>query len=410
MNAEVVGIGTELLLGQIANTNARYISEALARIGVDVFFHTVVGDNEARIADVLSTGVARSDAVIVTGGLGPTPDDITREGISAITGRPLERDPVLVQKIEGIFTGLKRDMPSDNRRQADLPAGATVIDPEGTAPGFWLEHEGCLIFALPGVPWEMEAMMKKTVLPVLRERGGQGVTASREVMVVGLGESRSHELIADIVETQTNPTIAYRAGSGIVRIRLTAKAGDEATALGLIAPVEQQIRARLRPHDLPSGAGSPGEALGNMLRDRGATVAVAESLTGGAIGVELSWTSGAGDFFLGSIASYSTESKRDVIGIDEAILAGPGAVSEEAAAALAEGAAARFGADLGLGATGVAGPSEQEGKPVGTIFVGATWGGRTEVRHVQGYGDRKHIRALAVTSVIDLGRRLLEGS
>lgn len=253
-------------------------------------------------------------------------------------------------------------------------------------------------------------MMRKTVLPVLRERGGDAVCASREIMVVGLGESRSHELISDIVGRQTNPTIAYRAGSGIVRIRLTAKAADESTALGLIAPIEEEIRQRVRPHDLPSSASSPGEALGNMLRDRGATVAVAESLTGGAIGVELSSTSGAGDYFLGSITSYSTESKRDVVGVDESILAGPGAVSEEAAVALAKGAAARFGADLGLGATGVAGPSEQEGKPVGTIFVAAVFGGRTEVRHVSGYGDREHIRALAVTSVIDLGRRLLEES
>ena len=410
MNAEIVGIGTELLLGQIANTNARYISEALAGIGVDVYFHTVVGDNEDRIVGVLSTAVARSDAVIVTGGLGPTPDDITREGIAAVTSRALERDPSLVARIEKIFERLNRDMPADNLRQADLPAGAMVIDPEGTAPGFWLEHEGCVIFALPGVPWEMEAMMKKTVLPVLRERGGDAVCASREIMVVGLGESRSHELIADIVGRQTNPTIAYRAGSGIVRIRLTAKAADESTALGLIAPIEEEIRRRVRPHDLPSNAASPGEALGNMLRERGATVAVAESLTGGAIGVELSSSSGAGDYFLGSIASYSTESKRDVVGVAESILAGPGAVSEEAAVALAEGAAARFGADLGLGATGVAGPSEQEGKPVGTIFVAASFGGHTEVRHVSGYGDRKHIRALAVTSVIDLGRRLLEES
>lgn len=408
MNAEIVGVGTELLLGQIANTNAQYISQALAAVGVDVYHHSVVGDNEARMVDVLSTALRRSDAVIVTGGLGPTPDDITREAVAAVTGRELQREPDLVERIEEIFRSLKREMPAANLRQADLPAGATVIDPEGTAPGFWIDHENTLLFALPGVPWEMKAMMGKAVVPILRERGGAAVTASREIMVVGLGESRSHELIQDIVEAQTNPTIAYRAGSGIVRIRVTAKAPDERTALGLIAPVEADIRIRLRPHDLPSNTASPGEALGHMLRERGATVAVAESLTGGAIGVQLSGASGAGDYFLGSIASYSTAAKRDVVGVDEAILAGPGAVSEAAAAALAQAAAARFRADLGLGATGVAGPSEQEGKPVGTIYVAAAFGGRTEVRHVQGYGDRRHIRALAVTSCIDLGRRLLE--
>lgn len=410
MNAEIVGIGTELLLGQIANTNAQYISQALATIGVDVYLHTAVGDNQARIVDVLSDAMQRSDAVIITGGLGPTPDDITREGVAAVTGRRLERDPALISRIEAIFEGLGREMPAENLRQAEVPAGATVIDPEGTAPGFWVDHEGTLICAVPGVPWEMKAMMKKVVLPLLRERGADAVTVSREIMVVGLGESRSHELIQDVVEAQTNPTIAYRAGSGIVRIRVTAKAADESTALGLIGPVEDRIRTRLRPHDLPGNAASPGEVLGNMLRGRGATVAVAESLTGGAIGVELSSTSGAGDYFLGSIVSYSTAAKRDVVGVDEAILLGRGAVSEEAAAALATAAAGRFGADLGLAATGVAGPSEQEGKPVGTIFVAATFGGRTEVRRVQGYGDRAHIRALAVTSTIDLGRRLLEDS
>ncbi len=408
MNAEIVGVGTELLLGQIANTNAQYISQVLAGIGVDVYHHSVVGDNEARMVDVLSLALRRSDAVIVTGGLGPTPDDITREAVAAVTARELQREPELVERIEEIFRSLKREMPAANLRQAELPEGATVIEPEGTAPGFWIDHDNTLLFALPGVPWEMKAMMGKTVVPVLRERGGGAVTASREIMVVGLGESRSHELIQDIVQAQTNPTIAYRAGSGIVRIRVTAKAPDERTALGLIAPVEAEIRSRLRPHDLPSNAASPGEALGHMLRERGATVAVAESLTGGAIGVELSGASGAGDYFLGSIAGYSTAAKRDVVGVDEAILAGPGAVSEEAAAALARAAAARFGADLGLGATGVAGPSEQEGKPVGTIYVAAAFGGRTEVRHVTGYGDRRHIRALAVTSCIDLGRRLLE--
>ena len=410
MNAEIVGIGTELLLGQIANTNAQHISHALAGIGVDVFFHTVVGDNEARIADVLSTAMARSDAVVITGGLGPTPDDITSESVAGVTGRPLERRPELVGRIEEIFRRLGRPMPEVNLKQADLPRGATAIDPEGTAPGFWMEHEDTLIFALPGVPWEMKAMLAKVVLPELRARAGEAVTTSKEIMVVGLGESRTHELIGDVVEAQTNPSIAFRAGAGIVRVRLTAKAADEHTALGLIRPVEQEIRRRLRPHDLPLDATSPGEALGKMLRERGATVAVVESLTGGAIGLELSSTSGAGDYFLGSIVSYSSAAKKDVVGVEEAILLGPGAVSEQAAAALAEGAAARFGADLGLGATGVAGPSEQEGKPVGTIFVAAAFAGRTEVRHVQGYGDRSHIRALAVTSAIDLGRRLLEGA
>lgn len=410
MNAEIIGIGTELLLGQIANTNAQHISQSLASIGVDVYFHVVVGDNPARIEGVLRTAFERSDVIVVTGGLGPTPDDITREAVAAVTGRELHRQPDLVTKIEEIFAKLGREMPSTNLRQADLPEGAESIEPEGTAPGFFLEHEGSVLFAVPGVPWEMKAMLTKVILPKLRERQGSAVTLSKEVLVAGLGESRTHELIADLVERQTNPTIAYRAGAGLVRVRITAKAADENSALGLIRPVEEDIRERLGRNVMPPDAISAGEAIGHLLRGRGATVAVAESLTGGLLGSELTTTSGSGDYFLGSIVCYSNEAKRDLAGVDEAILMGPGAVSEEAASALARGAAARFGADLGLSATGVAGPAEQEGKPVGTIFVGAAFGGRTEVRHVQGYGDRDHIRALAVNSALDLGRRLLEES
>ena len=408
MKAEVVGVGTELLLGQIANTNAQYISDALASIGVDVYFHTVVGDNHQRITDVLRTAFDRSDAVVVTGGLGPTPDDITREAVAAVTGAELDRNDALATQIQAIFDRLGRDMPADNLRQADLPRRANPIDPEGTAPGFWIEHEGSLLFALPGVPWEMKAMMGKTVLPLLRERAGDFTTVSREVIVVGLGESRTHELISDLVDRQTNPTIAYRAGGGLVRVRLTAKAQTESTAIGLISPLEDAIRERVGNNAMPPNASSPGEAIGHLLRDTGATVAVAESLTGGLIAAELTTTSGAGDYFTGSLVTYTNEAKRDVAGVDDAILAGPGAVSEEAAAALAEGAALRLGADLGIAATGVAGPSEQEGKPVGTIFVAASLAGRTEVRKVVAYGDRDNIRAIAVTAAIDLGRRLLQ--
>lgn len=410
MNAEVIGVGTELLLGQIVNTNAQVISSALAGIGVDVYFHVVVGDNHRRIVATLEQAFDRSDVVIVTGGLGPTPDDITREAVAEVTGRSLDRHDDLARVIEEIFSKLGRPMPSENLKQADLPRGARAIAPEGTAPGFWLEHEGPLLFAVPGVPWEMKAMLTKTILPELRQRAGHGATVSREVLVVGLGESRTHELIRDLVDGQTNPTIAYRAGAGVVRVRITAKAADDTVALGLIRPLEDDIRRRLGDDAVPGDAPSLAEAVGNMLRERGATVGVAESLTGGLIGSALTGTTGAGDYFSGSIACYSTESKRDVVGVEESILLGPGAVSEQAAAALAEGAALRFGADLGLAATGVAGPSEQDGKPVGTIFVAASLGDSTEVRQVRAYGDRENIRATAVSATLDLGRRLLQRS
>ena len=261
---------------------------------------------------------------------------------------------------------------------------------------------------MPGVPWEMDAMLHKSVLPFLARRAGAGATVSREILVIGLGESVTHTKIADIVEAQSNPTIAYLAGSGQVRVRITAKATSDADALALIAPVEEEVRARLGPHALQGSHSRVSEALAELLRARGVTVGVAESLTGGLIGSELTRAKGASDYFKGSLVCYTPEAKRDVAGVDEAIILGPGTVSEAAARALAEGAARKLGADLGISATGVAGPAEEEGKPVGTVFVAATFGGRTEARHILGYGDREHIRALAATAAMDLGRRLVE--
>lgn len=407
MNAEVVAVGTELLLGQIANTNAQHISDELARAGVNVFFHTTVGDNLQRMTDTIATALGRSDVVVITGGLGPTPDDITREGVAAATGRALARDERLVETIRGIFERLgRRAMPASNLRQADLPEGAMPIDPVGTAPGFVLEHDGTTVFALPGVPWEMKAMLDSDVLPRLRETSG-GTIVSSEVLVIGVGESHVDEKISDLVEAQSNPTIAYLAGGGRVKVRLTSKAGTEDAARALIDPVEREVRKRLGADAIGRGCGSVAEDLGHMLRERDATVAVAESLTGGLIGAELTRLPGASAFFKGGLVAYTNEIKDRIGGVDPDLLADKGAVSEEAAAALARAAAWTFGADLGLSATGVAGPGEQEGKPPGTVFVGASYRGRTEVRRPRAYGDRSNVRAVTVTWAIDLGRRLL---
>jgi competence/damage-inducible protein CinA C-terminal domain len=397
------------LLGQIANTNAQKISQMLATIGVDVHHHVAVGDNLGRVVEAIGTALERSDAVIVTGGLGPTPDDLTREAVAAALGRPLVRDETLAVVIQGIFDSLGRVMPEDNLKQADLPEGAEPIAPEGTAPGVIARTDGKVLFCIPGVPWEMQAMMDKTVLPELRRMGGAAVLATREILVVGLGESHTHQAIADIVAAQTNPTIAYLASSGFVKVRLTAKATTEDDALALIRPVEAEIRSRLGINAIEGEGGSVAQVLGWLLKGRGETVAVAESLTGGLIGAELTKAEGASDFFLGSIVAYTTEAKAVVVGVDRAVLENQGPVSEDAAAQLAEGAAERFGADLGLSATGVAGPGPQDGHPVGTIYVGASYKGKTEVRNPKAYGDRDHIRGIAVTSAIDLGRRILSG-
>lgn len=408
MSAEVVAIGTELLLGQIANTNAQRISSALASIGVDVYFHTAVGDNLDRITEVLGGALERSEVVVTTGGLGPTSDDVTREAVAKAIGVRLVRHEELADDLRSFFERRGRTMPESNLRQVDLPEGAVPIPAEGTAPGFHVERDGRLLIALPGVPWEMEAMLAKTVLPLLSRRGGDMVTMSREVLVAGLGESHTQERIAEIVDVQSNPTIAYLAGYGLVRVRLTAKARDEGEALALIAPVEREIRARLGKYAVDYEGSSLGQVVGNILRDRNATVGVAESLTGGLIGAALTEAEGASEFFLGSIVGYATKAKRDVIGVPRDVLEEHGPVSEPAARALAEGAARIFGADLGLSATGVAGPKDQDGMPVGTIYVGAHLKDRSEVRHVRGYGGRDSIRRIAVTSVLDLARRILQ--
>jgi nicotinamide-nucleotide amidase len=409
MRAEIVGVGTELLLGQIANTNAQKISAELAAIGVDVLWHSVVGDNLKRIVSVLDNARGRADAIVVTGGLGPTPDDITSEAVSSLLDRPLRRDERLAQIIRQTFAEMERAMPEANLKQADLPDGAVPIESEGTAPGYYVDAGDAVIFVLPGVPWEMEAMLEKTVVPMLARRAGAATTLSREVVVIGLGESSTHEAIKDVVDAQTNPTIAYRAGAGRVRVRVTAKAEDRAAAESLIAPVEAEIRARLGDAALSANADSLLEAISITLRHRGQSVAVAESLTGGRIAAELSGQAGSSDFFSGSLVCYTTASKAAVALVPDELLERCGPVSEEVAGALAAGAAARFDSALGLGATGVAGPGGHDGQPAGTICVGAAYGSAVITRRLRGYGSRDNVMALAVTAALDLGRRALSG-
>ena len=322
--------------------------------------------------------------------------------------RQLHED--LADLLRSFFERRGRAMPESNLRQVDLPQGATPLPAVGTAPGFYLDHDDRLLIALPGVPWEMEAMLESEVLPLLRRRTREKVTVSREILVSALGESHTHELIADIVDAQSNPTIAYLAGYGLVRVRVTAKAEDEQAAHALIAPVEAAIRDRLGDNAVAGEGSSLAQVVGNNLRARGATVGVAESLTGGLIGAALTEADGASDFFLGSLVTYATRAKKEVAGVPDELLREHGPVSAEAARALASGAATVFGADMGLSATGVAGPTAQDDEPVGSIYVGAHLDGRTEVRHVRGYGDRDSIRRIAVTSVLDLARRLLEST
>ena len=405
MRCEVVAVGTELLLGQIVDTNSSWIGEHLALIGIDSHFQTKVGDNQARIVLAIRSALARSDAVIVCGGLGPTQDDITRDAIAEVMNVPLRRDEQMVENIRGFFGARGREMANSNMRQADLPDGATFIpQTRGTAPGLICPVGHKVVYAIPGVPHEMEEMMQRAVLGDLRSRSGEeAVILSRTLRTWGLAESTLAEMITSRVDTQTNPTIAFLA-SGIegIKVRITAKAPDEGSARELLAAEEQELRALLG--DLVFGVDDETmeDAVGALLIAHGLTLGVAESLTGGLVGARLTNVAGASDFFRGSIVSYDSGVKFDLLGVAE----GP-VVSEPAACAMAEAACKLLEADVGLGVTGVAGPAEQDGQPVGTVFLAATLDGDTQCVQVRLPGMRDQVRQFATISLLDFLRRRL---
>jgi len=405
VRCEVVAVGTELLLGQIVDTNSAWIGEHLALIGIDSHFQTKVGDNHFRIVLAIREALARSDAVVVCGGLGPTQDDITRDAIAEIMNVPLRRDEQMIETIRGFFGARGREMADSNMRQADIPEGATFIpQTRGTAPGLICPVGHKVVYAVPGVPHEMKEMMERAVLPDLKERSGErAVILSRTLRTWGLAESTLAEKISARVDTQSNPTIAFLA-SGIegIKVRLTAKAADEAAARGLLDGEERELRPILGDIVFGVDDETMEDAIAVLLKAQGLTLGVAESLTGGLLGARLTEAEGAADFFRGSIVAYQSEVKFDVLGVPE----GP-VVSEQAACAMAEGACKVLGADVGIGVTGVAGPTEQEGQPVGTVFMGTTLDGDTQCVHLRLPGQRDQVRQFACISVLDFLRRRL---
>ena len=405
MRCEVVAIGTELLLGQIVDTNSSWIGEHLALIGIDSHFQTKVGDNLERMVLAIRTALARSDAVIVCGGLGPTQDDITRDAIAEVMNVPLHRDKEMVETIRSFFGARGREMADNNARQADIPEGATFIpQTRGTAPGLICPVGHKVIYAIPGVPHEMVEMMERAILPDLRSRSGEeAVILSRTLRTWGLAESTLAEMIASRVDTQTNPTIAFLA-SGIegIKVRITAKAPDEASAHELLDVEEAELRAILG--DLVFGVDeeSMEDAVAALLAAHGLTLGVAESLTGGLVGARLTNVAGASGFFQGSIVSYDTRVKFELLGVPE----GP-VVSEASACAMAEAACKLLEADVGLGVTGVAGPAEQDGQPVGTVFMAVSIDGDTQCVQIRLPGVRDQVRQFATISLLDFLRRRL---
>ena len=410
MRAEVIGVGTELLLGQIANTNAREISERLAETGVDVLWHTVVGDNEGRIADAFRVAMERADVVIATGGLGPTGDDITREGLAAALGVGLERRDEIAGHLRETFARFGRDMPASNLRQAEVPAGCRAVLPQrGTAPGLATQRGGVRVYAVPGVPAEMREMLEGTILPELREVVGESTIASRVVKVAGVPEAQVAETLEDLFEGSTNPTVAYLASTGEVKVRLTAKAPTGAEARALIEPLEAEVRERLGVAVFGADDDLLEAVIGRMLQDRGWRVACAESVTGGALGARLTDIPGASLWFAGSAVAYTNEAKVKVLGVPAEVLDGPGPVSQECAEAMAGGARRLYGAEVGVALTGVAGPGAEGGREPGTVWVCVARDGAEETRRLVAPGDRAGVRRWAVqTALILLRRSLLE--
>lgn len=418
MRIEIVAVGTELLLGQIADTNSAWLGERLAANGVGSHFHQAVGDNHDRITLALRTALARSDGVIMCGGLGPTQDDITREAIAEVMGVPLVRDQAIVEVIAGFFDTRGRTMTANNERQADVPQGASIIPQvAGTAPGLICPVGNKVVYAVPGVPYEMAEMFERGILPDLRARmaaSGEeaGVIASRVLRTWGASESGLSESLQDridVLDAAGDVTLAFLA-SGIegIKVRITARAHslDDVTALldREDAAVRHAIEDRLGDIVFGVDDESMEVAVATRLRDQGLTFGVAESLTGGLIASRLVNVPGASSWFRGGVVAYDSQVKFDVLGVPT----GP-VVTESAAAAMAEGAARVTRSDVGLGITGVAGPDDQEGVAPGTVFVGLHFPeGPTQTRELRVPGDRERVRQYAAISALDLLRRALD--
>lgn len=417
MRVEVVAIGTELLLGQIVDTNSSWIGEQLALAGLDSLLQTKVGDNVGRIVAVLSAALDRADAVICCGGLGPTQDDLTRQAIAEVMGVELELDEDRADLIRWMFRGRDRQMPDNNLLQAYRPAGTEFLEHQpGTAPGLRCELQWPVgdpssatkvIYAVPGVPWEMQEMVGLDILPDLQRRAGiNAVIRSRTLRTWGESESRLAEILADRIDAldvMGEATLAFLA-SGIegLKVRITAKADTEAAAMAAIEREEANVRALL--DDLVFGIDDDTmeSVVLELLRERGLSLAVAESLTGGLIGARLASVPGASDVFRGGVVAYQSDVKFGVLGVPE----GP-VVSEAAAGAMASGVRSLLGADVAVSATGVAGPAEQEGRSVGTVCLGVALGDVVHTAEVRLPGRRNQVREFTVITVLAMLRRLL---
>ena len=399
MNTEIIAVGTELLLGQIANTNAQFLSKQLAEIGVNVFYHTVVGDNSSRLKTALEIAEARSNIIILTGGLGPTKDDLTKETIANHLGKELVIDDDALHSIEDFFEKVNWVMTENNRKQALIIKDSLVLTNDcGMAPGMVVTTETHTYMLLPGPPSEMRPMfLHYGQHALLTKMNLQEKIVSRVIRFFGIGEASLETEIDDLIESQTNPTIAPLANDGEVTLRLTAKHEIVSEAEKLLDEAETKIRARVGEYFYGYGDTSLVEAVFKHLKQSQLTIAVAESLTGGMFQEQITSFAGASQLLKGGVVCYSNEEKTNILHVATETIKQHGVVSEPCARELAENVATLFGANIGISFTGVAGPDEQEGKPVGTVYIGIHQEGQpTRVERLQLAGDRTSIRVRSV--------------
>jgi|CZCB01.1.fsa_nt_gi nicotinamide-nucleotide amidase len=383
MRAEIVCIGTELLLGEIVDTNAAFLARQLAELGIDLYYKSTVGDNLERIVETLERAWQRSDLLLLSGGLGPTQDDLTRFALAQLIGEELTLNEEALAQVEGYFARRQRLMPEINRQQALLPPSARPLpNPRGTAPGIWLEKDGKYIVALPGVPLELKMLMTGEVLPRLRQLLGQDHPGliTRVLKTTGIGESALEERITDLLEVRDGVTIAPYVKHGEIHLRLAVKAATRQEGLARMAPLEAALRERLATYIYGADEERLEDGVGRLLLEQGLTLGLAESCTGGLLGHRITEVPGSSAYFMLGIVAYSNEAKKKLLGVEEETLRCHGAVSPETAEAMAKGLRRRYGVDLGLATTGIAGPGGgTPEKPVGLVYTALAAPGGVQV-------------------------------
>jgi nicotinamide-nucleotide amidase len=410
MNAEILAVGTELLMGQICNTNAQYISQRLPEAGVYVYYHSVVGDNPKRLEECLNIALNRSDVIITTGGLGPTKDDLTKETIARILNRKLVLHQESLNSIKEFFEKIQRPMADSNIKQACMPENSVILkNNKGTAPGCIIEEGSKVLIMLPGPPSEMKPMFEESVMPYFVSRTGSRLV-SRYLRIFGIGESSMEEKIIDLIDNQTNPTIAPYAKEGEVTLRITARCSSEEEGERIIEPVINEIKNRIGDFIYSTDNKNLEEVTGEMLIKNNITLSLAESCTGGLIASRLTDIPGISSVFNRAFVTYSNEAKMENCGVNSDTLEKYGAVSRETAVEMAEGVRKAAGTDLGLSVTGIAGPGGgTETKPVGLVYIALADKDKVVCRKLQTTGDRNRIRNFTALTAFDMIRRYILG-